>query len=44
MTYVFGSIMGVFVGSAWDIANNHGYWINILGRGVLHAIKAVGLA
>ena len=42
MAYGFSTVIGVFVGSAWDIMHNHGHFITVVGRVVLDGVKAIG--
>jgi hypothetical protein len=44
MAYGFFSIVGMFVGSAWDITQNHGYWIGVVSRTAVHTLRTLGLA
>jgi hypothetical protein len=43
MSYFFVSL-GTFIGSAWDITHNHGYWITATARTVVKILGSVGLA
>ena len=44
MAYGLFSIVGMFVGSVWDIHHNHGYWIAAVARTGVKVLRATGLA